>query len=401
MIRKARLYARIKQGRHYPRVAVDHDRNGRAIQPKGTVTTYMVRRGGMFEDVGKDFALAVTRLHQIQAQLHGGVTQEEAQRIAPVVVEKPRARGRVRLKEAVDDYNQELKTLMKGKYSIAMYRNALEGFVQSFRKTYVDEIDRKDILNYIDWMKRNLKVRIRGGELRTYRNRLGYLGTFLNKHGIQLKKHGRFQKPGDAGLLSRDDMPKPLKRKPKKYDRDSIDLLLSKADEDQKDYLEFLLWSGFRDEEVQYLLYSDFDFKNSKVSVQAKPQYAWRPKDAEERTVQLPSEVSKRLKVRMERYERKSDQLVFPNGADKPDSHLIYRLHAVAKKAGLDLKGKRAGHMFRKTAGSRVANKFGLRAAMDFLGHSDIKTTSLYLAADDLDAKKSRQAYDDLYQAGD
>src|SRR4030095_1919298 len=186
VIRKARLYARVKQGLRYPRVAVDHDRNGRAIQPKGHVTTYMVRRGGMFENVGRDFALAVTRLHQMQAQLHGVVTPEQAAKVAAVVVEKPRTRGRIRLADAVDDYNEELKTLTKGKYTIAMYKNALDGFAASYKKTYVDEIDRKDIVNYIAWMKQNLKIRVRGGELRTYRNRLGYLGTFLKKYGIQL-----------------------------------------------------------------------------------------------------------------------------------------------------------------------------------------------------------------------
>lgn len=348
----------------------------------------------MFEDVGKDFALAVTSLHQMQAQLHGGVTHEEAKKIAPVVVDAPKVRGRVRLKDGIEEYNQELQTLGKGKYTIAMYKNALDGFARSCQKTFMDEIERKDILNYIGWMRTNLKIRVKGRAERTYKNRLGYLRTFLSKHGIKLVK----QRLADDGLISRDDIPKPLKPKPKKYDQDSINTLMSHADEDQKDYLEFLLWSGFRDEEVQLLLYADFDFKNSTVSVHAKPQYNWRPKDAEERTIQLPSEISKRVKKRMERDKRSGDDLVFPNSGGNPDSHLIYRLHAVAKKAGLNLKGKRAGHMFRKTAGSRVAKNFGLRAAMDFLGHSDIKTTSLYLAADELDAKKSKLAYDDLYQ---
>jgi hypothetical protein len=64
---------------------VYYDRNGRPLQPKQRVTAYLLRKGGIFEDVGKDFALAVTRLHQIQAQLHGGVSREEAARdfVAP------------------------------------------------------------------------------------------------------------------------------------------------------------------------------------------------------------------------------------------------------------------------------------------------------------------------------
>lgn len=142
--------------------------------------------------------------------------------------------------------------------------------------------------------------------------------------------------------------------------------------------------------------------------VQAKPHFGWKPKDYEEREITLPSEVSKRMKERMDTPQqyragfRKPaiNDLVFPNGEGNPDSHLIYRLHGVAKKAGLHLKGKRAGHMFRKTAGSRVAKKLGLPAAMEFLGHSDIKTTALYLAADTSDLAKKRQIVDQMYAAG-
>jgi integrase len=63
----------------------------------------------------------------------------------------------------------------------------------------------------------------------------------------------------------------------------------------------------------------------------------------------------------------------------------------------LNLKGQRAGHMFRKTAGSRVAKAHGLPAAMEFLGHSNIETTALYLAADTSDQKKKRQLADAMY----
>jgi integrase len=43
--------------------------------------------------------------------------------------------------------------------------------------------------------------------------------------------------------------------------------------------------------------------------------------------------------------------------------------------------------MFRQTAGSRAAKKLGLPAAMEFLGHSNIETTTLYLAVDTSDLK--------------
>jgi len=157
------------------------------------------------------------------------------------------------------------------------------------------------------------------------------------------------------------------------------------------------------------LQYSDFNFRNSTVKVQAKPQFGWKPKDYEEREITLPTEVSRQLKERMDRPQQyrdgyrkpTDDDLVFPNGEGNRDNHLLFRLHSVAKKAGLNLRGKRAGHMFRKTAGSRVAKKLGLPAAMEFLGHSNIETTALYLAADTSDQKRKRQVADEMFANGD
>ena len=226
---------------------------------------------------------------------------------------------------------------------------------------------------------------------------------------MQLKKARNRQGKDDPGLLFRYDLPKVMKRKPKKYAADEIALLMEHADVDQKDYLLFLLWSGWRDEEVQFLQYSDFNFRNSTVMVQAKPHFGWRPKDYEERLITLPTEVSKRMRDRMERPQQYSngyrkptaEDLTFPNSDGRPDTHLIYRLHAVAEKAGLDLKGKRAGHMFRKTAGSREAKKLGLPHAMEFLGHSNLETTALYLADDTSDLKRKRAIADEMFAAGD
>ena len=55
--------------------------------------------------------------------------------------------------------------------------------------------------------------------------------------------------------------------------------------------------------------------------------------------------------------------------------------------------------MFRKTAGSRVAKAQGLPAAMEFLGHSDLKTTALYLAADTSDQQQERKIVEKMYEA--
>jgi integrase len=379
-------------------VPVEFDRNGRPVAVKGDVTNYYIRIAGKFIDAGADLAYAVSRMQTEQARLADGVPRQEVFQSASHPVVRDKVPGRVRLSDAVAEYKAELRTLDKSKATKMVYVNAIDSFAKSCRKEFLDELDRKDILTYIDWMRENLPVRVPGAQSQTLRNRLTYLGTFLGKHGVQLKKSGQRQAKTDPGLLFRTDIPKNMKKKPKKYEQSTIETLLTNADEDQKDYLEFLLWSGFRDEEVQFLQYSDFHFRNSTVMVQAKPHFGWKPKDQEEREITLPTAVTKRIKARMDRRKATNSDLLFPNQYGRPDNHLIYRLHAVAKKAGLNLRGKRAGHMFRKTAGSRVAKLEGLPAAMEYLGHSNIATTALYLAADTSSLKKKLKSVDEIYE---
>jgi integrase len=397
MIRRVTLYARLREpDNRYPRIPVKFDKSGRPIPVKGDVTGYFLRIAGKFHDAGSDLGQAVEQMRMRRERLADGVRREDVDKVAAFAA--PEAGGRVRLSDAIDRYKSELKTPEKAKDTITLYTNALKGFAASCKKVFIDEIDRADILSYLDWMKKNLKVRVTGSQNRTLRNRLNYLGIFLGHSGIQLKKVGRLQRPTDPGLLFRADVPKITKKKPKKHDQPRLDLLMGNADEDERDYLEILLWSGFRDEEIEVLLFSDFNFRTSTVMVRDKPQFDFHPKDWEERENTLPTAVMQRIKGRMARMKAGEDDLVFPNKSGRRSSKLIGMLHAVAKKAGLNLKGQRAGHMFRKTAGSRVARREGLPAAMEFLGHSTIETTALYLAADTSDQKKKRQSADEMYE---
>src|ERR1700757_5018884 len=58
---------------------------------------------------------------------------------------------------------------------------------------------------------------------------------------------------------------------------------------------EFLLKTGFRNEEAAYLEWSDIDFKASTVSVRRKEALGFKPKDSEERTVPLEPGLAKKL----------------------------------------------------------------------------------------------------------
>jgi hypothetical protein len=166
LIRRAKLYARIAEDGQYSRVAVAFDRNGRPLEPKprsGHVTTYQIRVAGKFIDAeaGDSFTMAVTRLRQEQARLAEGISRVEAVNVALPVV-KNEAPGRIRLSDAAAEFVNELRTLDRKKYSVAMYENTLRDFQSSCRKEFIDQIDRKDILAFVSWMRDNLQVRVQG-----------------------------------------------------------------------------------------------------------------------------------------------------------------------------------------------------------------------------------------------
>ncbi|MGB0125618.1 MAG: hypothetical protein WA419_20050 [Silvibacterium sp.] len=61
------------------------------------------------------------------------------------------------------------------------------------------------------------------------------------------------------------------------------------ADQDEAILIKFRLASGFRDREIRYVTWRDVDFRNSVVSVTAKPIWKFKPKNYEERAVPLPA----------------------------------------------------------------------------------------------------------------
>ena len=91
-------------------------------------------------------------------------------------------------------------------------------------------------------------------------------------------------------------------------------------------------------------------------------------------------------------------KLVFPSVVSgNPDTHLLKIVRRVAKRAGIE--ERISLHKFRRTFGSVVAKRFGLRQAMTWLGHSNISTTQKYVAADEMTDDYSKKAMNELFAA--
>lgn len=197
-----------------------------------------------------------------------------------------------------------------------------------------------------------------------------------------------------TNLLEKGDWPKYTKTKPKKYSVEQINRMLSVADKEEAFTIEFFIYSGFRDGEVQHAQYTDITYHANKITVHEKPHLNWKPKDGGERTIRLPADFVKRI---AERRKAAKSNLIFPNGKGRPNKHLIRILKRVVKRADLEIVGRVDDHRFRKTFASMYSKKFAPQTIQQLLGHSSLQTTMLYLAADDMESKQAIEAVEEVF----
>ncbi len=318
--------------------------------------------------------------------------------------------GETLLTEAIEQYLEDSKSVGNDEDTLGSKKRVLTSFQEIAAQRGVVTIEalkerktgRKILLDYLRWMQENLQTYSVDGMRpeNTRYTRMRRLGGFLKQHGIKIKKD-HHAGPDDPGLLAHDEFPKYRGRKATKYSKITILTLLKKASEDESDLIQFFLFTGFRDEEAAHVEWTDLNFADRSINVHAKPRTAlrpwtWKPKDDESREVDVPlsKEFVNRMKARKKRMAEQKCALIFPSSVCKPDNHLLRRVRAVARRAGITQ--TITLHKFRRTFGSYIAKAYGIETARQCLGHSDIATTQGYLAADSDDAQEVRETIGDV-----
>ena len=140
--------------------------------PEGVYALFWKENGrNRTEPAGKDFAQALTTFRRRQTRLNAA--------LAGVAIPEPQFTGAVLpLELAVEDFLAELEGLRKPK-TVAAYRNMLRYFLESCTKLHVHEIERRDLLNFVGFLKED-----RGAGDRTIRNQFALLMTFLKANKI-------------------------------------------------------------------------------------------------------------------------------------------------------------------------------------------------------------------------
>jgi integrase/recombinase XerD len=208
---------------------------------------------------------------------------------APVAV----VPGRLTVATAIDKYLDFIEHHRSARTYLA-YRYTLDTLLRNCcGSARVDDVSRDDILKFMtDCYKQGL-----GG------------CTVYDKLVVVLQMFKRF---GRTKLIEASDWPDYVEKIRPIYSPEEIRALLHHAKDDEAIVLKFMLGSGFRDQEAQYLTWRDLDFDNSLVRVTAKQLFRFKPKNWEERAVPLPATLIDQLRELKEGRNALSAQLGLP-----------------------------------------------------------------------------------------
>lgn len=292
------------------------------------------------------------------------------------------------LRNAVNDY---LRDAVLSDKSRAKYRNALHEFADFVSISYVESLKRDNILSYMRYLENERNL-----DPGTASDKGAIVLTFARKYGATIK-------------MEKGDWPKSVERKPRLYQRDAMKLLFEAANQDEFELFQTFRLSGFREQELGFASWNDdFDPVARTLSVTAKREMGFKPKNYQERTVEITQALVDLLAARRKRYP--DSYLLFPTSqhnkargmkGGRRDRHMLDRLKKLAKRAGLNCghcKGKynkksttcakapickKWGlHMFRHTyATTLLRDGVDLLTLQRLLGHKDLDSTKKYLYA--------------------
>jgi integrase/recombinase XerD len=339
-----------------------------------------------FEPVGNDPYVALDKLAEKERSLR----QRERGVVPPTPASPDPEGGRLAVAAAVERYFRNLASQGKDPKTIRAYKTALGEFRQSCAKEFMDEIGKQDLLDFMGWLRaqppglrkdgKPRKPRRSGDPNRTYFNKVNNVVIFLSACGINR-------------LLKKSEYPKFAEKPVVYYDAEQVKALYAAAKDDEERFtLDYLLKTGVRDGEAAHAEYSDV--KGGFLNILDKPHLNWHPKHWHIRRIPIPQDLIAAIAERQRR--NPGRKLIFPNGAGKPNQHLLRIVQRVARRAGdtfhADL------HTWRRTYATLFSGTTKIQTIQCLLGHKDIKTTMRYLGIADLNSPETRAAVETTFR---
>ena len=132
----------------------------------------------------KNWIPAGTDALEAQRRRNARLDEEEFKRLEGTVpVQKATVEptlGKTPLAVAADRYFSNLEARGADPKTISAYRSAVDPFVEHCAKTYVEDVTKQDIINFMGWLRKQpLRKRKHSNPERTYANKVGHVAIFL------------------------------------------------------------------------------------------------------------------------------------------------------------------------------------------------------------------------------
>jgi integrase/recombinase XerD len=371
---KVTIYIRHSRSRKYEKLTNKAMFAGGNLPPDTTFVLRYVRHGKRcFETLKDCHTLMFAQQKKLERELDllkGTVPPAPAPRPTPKPKPTPVVNaGDLMLDAAIDRYLANV-ALRSGKTQSA-YNFTCQQFYRSCGNKPLAQVSRQDLIDYEGFMRRE------GLADRTIHNRVAEVTTMLRHFGFKEVTH----------------RVKYVEKKVRAYRPDELKRLFAAAEPEEWLLYQFFLCSGAREQEVMNAEYDDLDFVDGLFTVRAKSD--WKPKDFEEREIPLPDFLLAALKERML---TTKESLIFPTKDGKRDGHMLRRLQALAKRAGLV--GEFGLHKFRKTYATLLHREgVSARTIQIRLGHSDLTTTLAYLEGEEARSVESKRKANETFAA--
>jgi integrase len=286
--------------------------------------------------------------------------QAELEAIAfGIIVPRPRTEDLpkpVLIDGLIDRYLDQIETLKKPN-TFRKYNAVLKRFAKRFVGQTLDAVSVEDLNDFIVTLKKG------GMSPNTVLHNVIIIAQFCKRNG----------RPGLTRLLHLPERISPL---PLEYTEEELALFFEATNDRERELFSTFLLTGFREQEVAFLFWSDANLKLRTIRVTSKPQLGFSPKRWEEREIPIPVELARLLEARPHLH---SERFVFPSPTGNREHNMLLKCKAIAERAGLDSE-KFDLKTFRSTYATRMLRSgFDVRTVQHWMGHKSLETTMRYL----------------------
>ncbi len=187
--------------------------------------------------------------------------------------------------------------------------------------------------------------------------------------------------------IKKNDRPRFVSEEVEIYEDGDLEKLYPACSLYHRTLYDFLLMSGFREQEAMYTTWQDVNWEPGTINMRWKPRYNWTPKANKEREVPVPTKLLDSLKDYRtwlstednSGKRTKEDALIFSTASSEPQIHMLRALKRDAKRANLD-SDKFGLHKFRATfATMHLQAGVDLRTVMEWMGQTNLESVIRYL----------------------